>query len=325
VKEKENALRIIRFDRPERVVGGAPAHTLCYRGCNHEGYEGGGHECPVGTTWTDVWGTVWRKELEGVMGFPRFHPLSEPANLKTYPWPDPEDERIYGRIYQMKEGFDGADAFLAGSHRETVWEKSYMLIGMEKLMTYFFTEPDFVREVMQRVMDFQLGVAKHYLAAGIEYAALGDDLGTQAGPLLGPQIVNEFLVPEYERLFGLYRRHNVLIGFHSCGKIESVLETFMRLGVDVLNPVQATANDLDLVRSVTQGRMALQGAVSTATIMSGPPHRIVQEVRRRLWQLGREGGYFCGPDQGLPFPQAHVDALHEAIETYGQYPLRPPD
>jgi uroporphyrinogen decarboxylase len=321
---KENALRIIRFDRPKRIVTGAPAYGVHYRGCNHESYDDGGHNCPVGTTWTDVWGTVWRKELEGVMGFPQHHPLAEVDSLRTYQWPDPDDERICGRIYRMAEEFPGGELFLCGSHRETLWEKSYMLVGMEGLMTYLFTEPDYAREIFRRVMDFQLGVAKHYLAAGIELAALGDDLGTQLGPLLGERIVEEFLVPQYRRLFDLYKRNGVLIGFHSCGNIQSALETFMDLGVDVLNPVQATANDLGSVRAVTQGRMALQGAVSTATIMAGPVERIAAEARQRMWQLGREGGYFCGPDQGLPFPQAHVEALHQAVAEYGRYPLAPP-
>jgi uroporphyrinogen decarboxylase len=321
---KENALRIIRFDQPERIVSGAPTHGVHYRGCNHESYDNGGHDCPVGTVWTDVWGTVWRKELEGVMGFPRRHPLAEVGSLKGYRWPDPDDERICGRIYSMAGEFPGGDCFLSGSHRETLWEKSYMLVGMENLMTYLFTQPGYAREIFHRVMDFQLGIARHYLAVGIELAGLGDDLGTQVGPLLGPRIVAEFLLPEYRRLFDLYKRAGVLIGFHSCGNMASVLETFMDLGVDVLNPVQATANDLEEVRAASQGRMALQGAVSTATIMAGPVERIVAEARQRMWQLGREGGYFCGPDQGLPFPQAHVDALRRAVEEYGRYPLSPP-
>ena len=192
-------------------------------------------------------------------------------------------------------------------------------------MTYFFTEPGFVREVLRRIMDFNLGIAKHYLAAGVEIADLGDDLGTQSGPLLGPGIVEEFLVPEYCRLFELYKQQKVLIGFHSCGRIDSVLATFLDLGVNVLNPVQATANDLDLVRRTTRGRMALAGGVSSATVFEGPPERIVAEARQRMWQLGREGGYFCGPDQGLPFPQEHVDALHRTVEQYGRYPLAPPE
>ncbi|HUW82083.1 MAG TPA: uroporphyrinogen decarboxylase family protein [Phycisphaerae bacterium] len=322
---KENALRILRFDRPERIVSGLPSHGVHYRGCNHESYENGGHDCPVGTMWTDVWGTVWKKEMEGVMGFPQVHPLTEIKALKTYRWPDPDDERISGWVYEKARQCPRDDLFLSGSHRETLWEKTYMLVGMETIMTYFFTEPQFAREILHRVMDFQLGVARHYLAVGIEVAGLGDDLGTQAGPLLGPDLVEQFLVPEYRRLFDLYRKHSVIIGFHSCGKIESVLDTFMELGVDVLNPVQATANDLDRVRSATQGRMALQGAVSTDTIMSGPIERIVAEARQRMWQLGRQGGYFCGPDQGMPFPEAHIQAFREGVDRFGVYPIQPPE
>ena len=51
---KENALRIIRFDNPERIVTGCPTTGIAYRGCNHEGYAGGGHHLPVGSRWTDI-------------------------------------------------------------------------------------------------------------------------------------------------------------------------------------------------------------------------------------------------------------------------------
>jgi uroporphyrinogen-III decarboxylase len=99
----------------------------------------------------------------------------------------------------------------------------------------------------------------------------------------------------------------------------------MELGVDVLNPVQVTANDLDELRRVTQGRMALQGGVRSATIYDGPIEAIRAEVAQRLWQLGREGGYFCGPDQGMPWPEAHIQALHDAVKKWGPYPLDLPD
>ena len=149
----------------------------------------------------------------------------------------------------------------------------------------------------------------------------GDDLGTQIGPLLGPRILREFLVPEYRRLFDLYRSRGVLINFHSCGRIDSVVDELMDMGVNILNPVQATANDLGLLRAKTQGRMTLQGGVSTATIMEGPPEPIVVETRVAMWRLGREGGYFCGPDQSLPFPPAHIEALRSTVEQFGVYPM----
>lgn len=320
--DKENALRIIRFDHPERVLTSPPVHSVAYLGCNHEGYAGGGHDVPVGTVWTDVWGTVWRKELEGVMGFPRRHPMPDLLEgLRSYRWPDPDDERICGKIYASAQGWNRAETFLSGSHRETLWEKSYMLVGMEAMMVYLHTEPEAVRELLHRIMDFQLAIAEHYLAVGVEMVGMGDDLGTQKGLLLSRETICEFLVPEYKRLFEFYKQRGVLINFHSCGCISPILDIFMDLGVDVLNPIQATANDLPAVRRMTQGRMALQGGVSSGVVVAGPPEAIRREVALRLWQLGREGGYFCCPDQSMPWPEAHIQALKEAVEELGVYPL----
>jgi uroporphyrinogen decarboxylase len=330
MNDRENTLRIIRFESPERVMTAPAIHPLAYHGANHEGFDAGasGDDSPVGARWTDVWGTGWRKLQAGVMGNPEHNPLARPEDMAAFRWPDPDDERICGSIYRQAESLErGAlsDKLLAGQHRDTLWEQAYMSVGMEALMIYFYTEPEFVRELLHRIMDFQLGIARHYVGLGVEVALLGDDLGTQRGPLLGTRIVERFLRPEYERLFGFYKERGVLIRFHSCGNVASVLPMFLELGVDVLNPVQATANDLGALRAATQGRMALHGGVSSATVMDGPPERIAAEVRRRMWQLGRDGGYFCAPDQGMPYPPEHLAALHEAVARYGCYPLAAPD
>lgn len=322
---KENALRIIRFDGPERVAKGCPTHGTGYLGCNHEGYDGGGHHLPVHTRWKDIWGTTWHRRHEGVMGFPEDPPLADLVNdLPRFAWPDPDDERICGRIYEKAGGWDHDEAFLCGSHRDLIWEKSYMLVGMENIMCYLHTDPQAVRDLLHGIMDFQLAIAEHYVKVGVEMVTMSDDLGTQRGLLFSPEIVHEFFVPEYERFFEFYRRHGVLTNFHSCGNITPLVGMFVNLGVSILNPVQATANDLDEVRRSSAGRMALQGGVSSATIVSGPATAIRDEVAQRLWQLGREGGYFCGPDQGMPWPEEHFQALSDAVDELGQYPLQPP-
>jgi uroporphyrinogen decarboxylase len=319
---KENALRTIRFDNPERVTCGCPTHGIAYRGCNHEGYEGGGHHLPVGSVWRDIWGTEWHREHDGVMGFPRGNPLADlPASLSHYTWPDPDDDRIVRQIYEQAKAWQADETFLCGSHRDTLWEKCYMLVGMENAMCFFHEEPDAMREVLHRIMDFQLGIARHYLNLGVEMVGMSDDLGTQCGLLLSPEMIRSFLLPEYERLFSVYKQRNVLVSFHSCGHIEPVLDVFMDLGVDILNPVQSTANNLESVRRKTAGRMTLQGGISSGLIATGPIPAIRGEVYRRIWQLGRNGGYFCGPDQGMPWPEAHIQALREAIEEFGCYPI----
>ncbi len=322
---KENARRLLRFDNPERIVGGLPTHDCSYFGVNHEPPEGdGGHDAPRGARWRDIWGVGWQNELDGVMGMAREHPLADLSHLDSYRFPDPDDPRLCGRIYERAERADRDSRFLSGSHRETLWERCYNLVGMDNLMVAFRDEPGRVIELLRRVMDFQLGVARHYAEVGVEVVGLTDDLGGQQGLLFSPDVLQEFFVPEYRRLFSFYRKRGVIIAFHSCGHVEPILHVFMDLGVDVLNPLQATANDLDNVRRVTQGRMALQGGVSTATIMKGPVEAIRHETRLRMWQLGREGGYFCGPDQGMPFPEEHSGALRHTVQQHGRYPISPP-
>jgi uroporphyrinogen decarboxylase len=318
---RENARRIIHFDDPAYIMPKPPVYEIAHFGANHEGFSGGGHDVPVGTRWVDIWGTEWHKSHAGVMGFPKGYPLAAIDALESYHWPNPDDPRICQQIYDLAAVFPGDDQFVGGSHRDTLWEKSYMLVGMETMMMVFLTEPEFARVVLHRIMDFQLGIARHYAAVGVEIVNLSDDLGTQRGPLLGPSIVEEFLLPEYARLIGFYKQRGVLINFHSCGNVASVVDVLMTLGVDILNPVQATANDLEALRARTQGRMALQGGVSSATLMDGPPDRIRAEVRTRIGQLGRDGGYFCCQDQELPFPPTHLDALRAAVAEYGRYPV----
>jgi uroporphyrinogen decarboxylase len=269
---------------------------------------------------------VWQREHEGVMGFPRGFPLADlPRALKTYRWPDPDDERLCAKIWQRLDEWDHSpEVLLTGQNRDVLWEKAYMLVGMQDLMCYFYTEPEAVRELLHRITDFQLGIARHYADAGVELVIMSDDLGTQSGLLFSREILDEFFVPEYRRFFSFLKQHNILTHFHSCGHIMPVLDFFMDVGVDILNPIQATANDLDEVRRVTQGRMALAGGVSSGLLMSGPVEAIREEAVRRMWQLGREGGYFCGPDQGLPWPDEHIQALRDTVEECGRYPLQRP-
>jgi hypothetical protein len=60
----------------------------------------------------------------------------------------------------------------------------------------------------------------------------------------------------------------------------------MELGVDLLNPLQATANDLAAVRTKTQGRTALMGGVSSAMLMKASIREVQEETIRTVEQYG---------------------------------------
>jgi uroporphyrinogen decarboxylase len=320
--EQENLRRVLRFDAPSHVPHTIPMWDCSYAHVNHEPYEGaGGHDSPVGTRWSDIWGVGYHKEMEGVMGYPCRHPIADMPAIAAYRPPDPDDPRLCDRIYARRREFPGGEMFVAGSHRNTIWERLYRLLGMENAMIAFSEQPDAVRVLLRMIMDFQLGIAKHYSDIGVELVSLGDDLGTQSGLLFSPDVLREFFVPEYRRLCDFYKKRGVIINFHSCGHIEPLLGVFMELGIDILNPIQANANDFNAVRRKTQGRMTLMGGIGSDLIMNGPIEAIRHAVKEQIALLGVNGGYVCAPDQYLPWPKENYEALVSAVQEYGRYPV----
>lgn len=92
------------------------------------------------------------------------------------------------------------------------------------------------------------------------------------------------------------------------------------IGVSILNPVQARANDLAKIKAATTGRMALHGAIDTAILASGRPGDVRVEVIRILEILKPGGGYICTPDQSIPgIPEENMTALWETAREVGRY------
>ena len=317
--DKENFYQLVRWGNPEWIPSRIPEYAVHYKGCHHDNFEGQGHHSPVGTVWKDIWGVEWHKDLEGVMGFPRGFPLTNLETLDSFEFPDPDDPKYFSLIFEMKKNYK-EDLILYASHRDTLWERAYMLVGMENMMVYFRTEPDLVKRFFRRITDFQIKMAQHYIEAGCELIGVGDDHGMQSTLLLGKDIIYEFFMPEYQRLFDFYRNYNknIIINFHSCGYIEPILDMFIELGITILNPIQATSNNLENVRKKTQGKITLCGGINSGILMDGNLDEIRALVKSRIEVLGKNGGYICCPDQGMPYKKESLDVMNEAILKYGR-------
>jgi uroporphyrinogen decarboxylase len=316
---RTNFLEAVRFGNPGYVpcTLSMPVKRVGFYGVNPDDNRPDGAE-----TWTDLWQVRHRHQMDGVMPFPVYHPMEHLDDWSEYIWPDPADPALYEDMKNTIAALPDRDAVLvSGSHRSTLLERAWKLVGMDNLFMMMITDPDRVAWLLERIMDFQLGVAEQYVRIGIDMASPGDDHGTQASLLFSPELFRKLYKPQYARLFSFYRSRDIVINFHSDGNVLPLVDDFIELGIDILNPVQATALDLPELRQRTAGRMALLGGVSTGTIEKGTPEDVREEVRNRIRTLGREGGYICGPDHSLPFPPANVAALRSAVEEYGGYPI----
>jgi hypothetical protein len=78
------------------------------------------------------------------------------------------------------------------------------------------------------------------------WGVASDDAGTQRGGLIGPDLFAEMIAPHYKRMCDWIHRHTKWKTFlHSCGSIHGYIGHWIAAGIDILNPVQISAADME--------------------------------------------------------------------------------
>lgn len=311
---KENLLRAISYQQPDYVPRANEGTMVGVA------YEGNFRiDC-----WTDAWGTRWETTRDDMVPFPKGNPLPDLRRIDDYVVPDPHalldaDASLPERIAQIPD----RDAKLVfGQQTYFVFERAWALTGLDNFLAGFYEHPDELRELLRRIADYNSAVFEEYVGLGVDGVSFSEDLGTQRALMISPELFREFIKPEYARIFAPLKAAGKLINFHSCGCVQDIVEDLIEVGVDILNPVQARANDLPLMKRKADGRMALMGAIDTQhVLMLGTPDDVEAEAKRVLGVLAPGAGYIIGPDQGMPFPPENIEALWRAAEKWGKYPL----
>lgn len=123
-------------------------------------------------------------------------------------------------------------------------------------------------------------------------------MGVQRGTLLRPQLYRKMVKPFHKRYVDMIRQHTgAKIVNHACGGIADLVEDYIEIGIDALNPMQVAATGMvpaDLKRRFG-GRMAFWGGIDTQRLLPlGSPEEVKQGVCEMLGVMGRDGGYVLG-------------------------------
>ncbi len=272
--------------------------------------------------WIDKWGVHWKITRADMVPFPKGNPLPDLDYLDDYDFPDPDELEFTRENEAFLRAVDRKEHLVFGTLFYFMFERAWALMGMDNFLKSFFTHQKEMKRLLHGIANFNVGVFERYLELGVDGVNFSEDLGHQGGLMISPRFFREFLVPEYKRCFEPLVREGKIVDFHSCGRVQDIVEDLIDVGVTILNPVQARANNLALMKEKCMGRMALKGGIDSHLLVLGPTEKIQKEVERVMDILAPGGGYIVGPDQSMPFPPDHVEALWTATKSYGTYPLR---
>jgi uroporphyrinogen decarboxylase len=306
----ENFLEAIRFGSPDYVpLGCEPVfETFELQGIR-----------PT-TDRPDLWGVTWEGGGDGTFPFPKGHPLTTLDELDSYRVPSAGDPKLTGEMQDQIARVNREEKLLLGYITQLLFEKAWAIMGMEDFLTSLITHPKEAREYLHGIATYSRGIFDRYLELGSDGVGCSEDLGSQRALMMSPEMFRAFILPEYVYIFENVLAAGKIVFFHSCGQIETIAADLADLGLTILNPVQARANDLCRVKSDTHGRTALHGAIDTALLAGGTPESVRAEVIRVMEILKPGGGYVCAPDQEIPgFPAENTEALWDTAREVGRY------
>ena len=287
-------------------------------------------------TFIDLWGIKWRRaDYPGGYYWEMCeHPLANAtiSDLDSYPWPDPDDSGWFeGLAEEVRDLYENTPYALMGDFGfKGFWEIGYFLRGLEQSLIDIIRNQEFWHAYMEKMLELNCTFAKKFLEITGPYLAVlrtADDLATQNSLMMSPKTYRKMIKPYQRRLNEVIKQYtDATIFYHSCGNVTDLVGDLIEVGFEALNPVQVSAiPDPAGLKAKYGNQLSFWGAIDTQHILPhGTPEDVREEVKLRIRQLGRGGGYIAAGVHNLnpDVPPENIIAMSEAVREFGKYPIQ---
>lgn len=284
----------------------------------------------------DSWGSG-QMEVSPGEWFPGIHPLKEATTIQEiedYPgWPDMSDPSRIAHVRDCAAALAEANQYAIMA---TPWllfplERAFAMQGMDTFLLNLAIYPDFAKALLEKIAQLCKDLMDPFLKElgdDVDIIKIGDDLGTQDSLLMSPDMYREILKPIHADYIAFIKeRTSAKLFFHTDGDVVPLIDDFIEMGVDILNPIQTSAgkmSDLAGLKKRFGKNIIFCGGIDTQRVLpNGTPEEVRDEVKRVMRLLGEGGGYMVSSVHTImnDVPPENVLAMVDAVEEFGHYPL----
>ncbi len=269
----------------------------------------------------DGWGRVTRTVPGGFFYEQVANGLEDRAALDTLVFDPPDDSRRYA----------GIDAEIAHWKQERCvfaktggpFIRTYFVRGEVNYLVDMAEDPRFAAELTMRVADHLIGIGLEQLRRWDLYDTgiwIYDDMASNQGPLFSPRTAQAVLVPAWAKMVRAFKAAGARkVILHSDGNIGPLLDVFLDIGFDGINPVEPKAGlHAGELRARYGTRLALLGGICNSQIL---PRGDREEIRRHVREVlasGRDGGlvigsHSIGPDISVAAYDYFIELWHDTF------------
>lgn len=245
--------------------------------------------------------------------------VTSAEEINRYPFPDPNAPGRYEEAIKTIKKY-GEEYAVVANLECAIFETAWYLVGLEKMMVDMMMEAEYIDTLLDRIMGVNIEIGKKLIDLGADIIWAGDDFGTQKGMLMDPATFRKYFKPRMKYMFDEFRkvRSDIKLAWHTCGSVVPIIPDFIEIGLDILNPLQPLAKDMDPDNLTSRfGRdLIFFGGIDIQNLLPfSTPEKIKSEVKRIAGIYGRRSGYIVGPAHHIQddTPPENVTAMFEAV------------
>ena len=247
--------------------------------------------------------------------------------LASSPWDNAGKPDFYKTLREkaiyLRNTTDKAIMIGAGCN---LFEWGTFLRRIDNFLMDLILEPKEVEKLLDKLMETHLdGLAKICDAVGdlVDIVRFGDDLGTNEGPFMAPEIYRKMFKPRHAMLCNYVQKHSKMKTYlHSCGSIRKLLPDIIEAGFEVINPVQTTVRGMDPVELKKEfGKdITFWGAgCNTRWILNKATEQEVYDYTTNMLEiLMPGGGYVFNTEHNImpEVPPQNIVAMYKAVRDF---------
>jgi uroporphyrinogen decarboxylase len=243
-------------------------------------------------------------------------------DIEKVRWPGSDYVDIEESVKRAQDAHSSGLAVYGGMWA-SLFTTSRSIMGEENFLISLIEQPEVVSALIERLSEFYMSVNEAYFQACRKYIDIfyfGSDFGTQTSMFISPDMFRQFFKPSFKRIIDHARGFGLKVMYHTCGAISDIIPDLIDCGVDILDPVQVSASNMEpsLLAQKFKNKICFHGGISTQTTLPfGKPEDVQAEVTRAIEALGPLG-YIAAPDQDMigDIPVENIEMMFKTIREY---------
>jgi len=282
---------------------------------------------------TDEFGVVWSMPDDQQLYMDiSHHPLADAAikDLDRYPFPKGDDPtRFTGVREKALELRRQTPYAISTGICGVVYETCWYMRGMERWFMDMIENPAFCEALLDQMLKFWIGYFNGFMAEVgdlVDVVMVGDDIAGQFGPLFSPKFYRRIVKPRQKKLLQHIKSLTTAkIWYHTCGSVTEYIPDLLDNGIDILNPVQTSAKNMDpkQLKEKYGDKLVFWGAAIDAQhiLPFAKPSEVREHVRKNIEIFKPGGGYVFNNIHNIQVdvPAENIEAIFDAAYEFGFY------